>query len=108
MNGLGDITAGSLNGDLVVLLEVDTSVLLGRVVGGAEQLTFQTGVARAGNVLAVLPPAIARAAGRVTTAGTATAAAAVTTTLATIISSVAAAAATTAPTASSVTAGATL
>lgn len=107
MNGLGDITAGSLNGDLVVLLEVDTSVLLGRVVGSAEQLTFQTGVARAGNVLAVLPPAIARAAGRVTTAGTA-AAAAVTTTLATIISSVAAAAATTAPTASSVTAGATL
>jgi hypothetical protein len=61
-DGLGDALAGSLNGDVVVLLEVDTSLLLGGVVGHAEELALNTGVRGAGDVLAVLPRTVARAA----------------------------------------------
>lgn len=60
-NGLGHVVTGSLNGNVIVLLEVDTSVLLGRVVGGTEELTLDAGVGRAGNVLAIAPLTIARA-----------------------------------------------
>lgn len=66
VNRLRDILTGSLDGDVVVLLEVDTSVLLGRIVDGSTiQFTFDTGVSRSGNVLSITPLAIARASGRV-------------------------------------------
>jgi hypothetical protein len=58
-DGLGNTLTGSLDGDVVVLLEVDTGVLLGGVVGHAEELALDTLVGRAGNVLAVLPRTIA-------------------------------------------------
>lgn len=60
-DGLGHILAGSLNGNVIVLLEVDTGVLLGRVVGGAEELTLDSGVGRTGDVLAIAPLTIAGA-----------------------------------------------
>jgi hypothetical protein len=64
VNGLRNILTGSLNGNVVVLLEVDTGVLLGRIVGsGAEKLALDTGVSRAGNVLSIAPLSIARSAG---------------------------------------------
>lgn len=72
---LGDVLAGSLNGDVVVLLEVDTSVLLGRIIiGNTEKLTLDTGVSRTGNVLSVAPLSIARTASRVSSVITTTAA----------------------------------
>jgi len=52
---LGDSLSGSLDGDVVVLLEVDAGLLLGRVVGDAIQLTLDAGVRWAGDVLAVSP-----------------------------------------------------
>jgi hypothetical protein len=58
-DGLGNTLTGSLNGDIVVLLEVDTRVLLGGVVGHAEEVALETLVGRARNVLAVLPLTIA-------------------------------------------------
>lgn len=60
-DGLGHVVTGSLNGNVIVLLEVDTGVLLGRVVGGTEELTLDAGVGRSGNVLAIAPLTIARA-----------------------------------------------
>ncbi|KAH9860816.1 hypothetical protein J1614_012149 [Plenodomus biglobosus] len=60
-NRLGDTLAGSLNGDVIVLLEVDARLLLGGVVGDAEEITLETLVGWAGNVLAVLPLAVTRA-----------------------------------------------
>jgi hypothetical protein len=44
VNRLRDVLAGSLDGNVVVLLEVDTGVLLGRVVGSTEELTLDAGV----------------------------------------------------------------
>ena len=67
-NGLGDTLAGSLNGDVIVLLEVDTSLLLRGIVGYTVELTLDTGVGRARNVLAILPLSITRAAGRASAA----------------------------------------
>lgn len=72
VDGLGNIVAGSLDRDVVVLLEVDTGVLLGRVVRGTEKLTLDTGVSRAGDVLSVAPLAITRAASAVVAATTTT------------------------------------
>lgn len=71
---LRDIVAGSLNGDVVVLLEVDTGVLLRRVVRGAEELALDAGVSRARDVLAVAPLSVARATGRAAVTLVATAA----------------------------------
>lgn len=75
-DGLGDILAGCLNGDVVVVGEVDTGVLLIRVVGDTEELTLNASVDGAGDVLAVAPLAITRATGlrSTTTASTSTAA----------------------------------
>jgi hypothetical protein len=70
VDGLRDVIATSLNGNVIVVGEVDTSVLLRGVVGDAEELTFQTSVGRAGDVLAIAPLAITRAAGRAATAVT--------------------------------------
>jgi hypothetical protein len=63
VNRLRHVGTGSLNGDVVVLLEVDTGVLLGRIVGsGTEELALDTGVSRTGNVLSVSPLSITRSA----------------------------------------------
>lgn len=72
VNGLGNLVAGSLDRNVVVLLKVDTGVLLGRVVGGTEKFTLDTGVSRTGDVLSVAPLPIARAASGVTTTATTT------------------------------------
>lgn len=67
MDGLGDVTTRSFDRDIVVLLEVDTSVLLGRIVGSTKKLTLDTGVLGAGNVLSVPPLSISRTASSVAT-----------------------------------------
>lgn len=66
--------AGSLNGNIIVVGEVDASVLLRGVVGDTEQFAFQTGVCGTRDMFAVAPLAISGAAGR----GTSVAAACVT------------------------------
>jgi hypothetical protein len=71
-NGIRDIRAGSLNWNIVVLLEVDAGVLLRRVVRGAEKIPLQTRVRRARDVLAVAPLAVTSATGVVTAAAAAT------------------------------------
>lgn len=60
-DGLRHVLARGLDGDVVVLLEVDTSVLLGRVVGSTEKFALDARVGRARDVLAVLPSTITRA-----------------------------------------------
>lgn len=60
-HGLRHIMARCLNGDIIVLLEIDTRVLLGRVVRGPKKLTLNARVWRAGNVFAVSPLAVAGA-----------------------------------------------
>ena len=62
-NWLWDVGSGSLDWDIVVLLEVDTSLLLGRVVLDAEELALETLVGWAGSVLALLPGAVTASAG---------------------------------------------
>jgi len=71
---LGHIATRGFDGDVVVLLEVDASVLLGGVIDGTEELTLNAGVGGPRNVLAIAPLAIAGAAGSVvgTTATVAT------------------------------------
>jgi len=59
---LRNIVARSLDGNVVVLLEVDAGVLLRRVLGGSEQIALETGISGARDVLAVAPLAITRAA----------------------------------------------
>jgi hypothetical protein len=66
-NGLGDALAAGLDGDVVVLLEVDTAVLDVGVVGDTEKLALNTGVGRARDVLAVLPLTVTRATGLLAT-----------------------------------------
>jgi hypothetical protein len=95
-NRLGDIVSRSLDGDVIVLLEVDTSLLLRRVIDDSEKLALNARVGRTGNVLAVLPLTVARATSSVGTA----AAAAVTAFLAAVATTTTAA--TPAATASSV------
>jgi hypothetical protein len=64
-----------LDWDVVVLVEVDAGLLLGWVVGDAVELTLDTLVGWAWNVLAVNPFAITRACSRATIASIATTAA---------------------------------
>lgn len=70
---LGDIVSGSLDWDIIVLLEVDTSLLLGWVVGDTEELALHTRVGWARNVLAIPPLSVTTAAsgdsGAATTTG---------------------------------------
>jgi len=54
-NGFGDILSRSFNGDIIVFFEVDTALLLGRVLGNAEEFTLKTWVCGSGNVFPVLP-----------------------------------------------------
>ena len=67
---LGDIVSGSLNWDIIVLLEVDTSLLLGWVVGDTEELALNTWVGWASNVLAIPPLSVTTATSGDTTAAT--------------------------------------
>ena len=69
-NGLGDTLARGLDGDVIVLLEVDTGLLLRGIVGYTVELTLNTGVGRTGDVLAVLPLSITRATGSTAAAST--------------------------------------
>jgi len=62
-NRVGDTLTASLDGDVVVLLEVDTAVLDVGVVGDTEQLALDTRVGGSGNVLAVSPLTVAGATG---------------------------------------------
>ncbi|ROV91474.1 hypothetical protein VSDG_07154 [Cytospora chrysosperma] len=55
------VLARGLDGNVVVLLEVDTSVLLRRVVGCTEELALDARVGGARNVLAIVPSTIPRA-----------------------------------------------
>jgi hypothetical protein len=71
VDSLGNILTRGLNGNVVVLLEVDTGVLLGRIIDSTEKLTLDTGVSRTGNVLSVAPLSVARATGSVVAATTA-------------------------------------
>lgn len=57
-DGLGHITARGRDGDVVILLEVDTGVLLARVVGSTEELTLHARVTSAGNVLPINPASL--------------------------------------------------
>lgn len=67
-DGLGGFTAGRSDRNIIVLLEVDAGVLLGRVISGSEELAFGARVGRADDVLAVAPLAIAGATDSVATA----------------------------------------
>lgn len=89
-NRLRDIVTGSLDRDVIVLLEVDTGVLLGGIIDGTEQLPLNARVGRAGDVLAVTPLAVARAA-RAVAASVAALMAAATTVVATAAAAPAAA-----------------
>lgn len=55
LDRVGNIVTGSLDRDVVVLLEVDASVLLGRVVGSSEEFSLKLSVLGTGDVLAVDP-----------------------------------------------------
>ena len=60
-NWLWDIVSGSLNWDVIVLLEVDTGLLLSWVICNTEKLTLHTRVGRAWDMLAIAPLSIAGA-----------------------------------------------
>lgn len=67
VNGLRDILTRSFDGNVVILFEVDTGVLLGRVIDGStEKLPLDTWVGRARDVLSVPPLSVARAASGLT------------------------------------------
>jgi hypothetical protein len=64
IDGLGDVVTRCFDGDVVVVGEVNTSALLGGIVGNTEKLTLQAGVCGTGDVLAIAPLAVSRAFGR--------------------------------------------
>ena len=72
------ILTRGFNGNVIVLLEVDTGVLLRRIVGSTKELTLKTRVGRSRNMLSIAPLAVSRAAGVTTTTTTAAAASATT------------------------------
>ena len=74
-DGLRDVAAGCLNRNVVVLLEVDTSLLLGGIIRNTKELALHTGVGRASDVLAITPLSITGAASGVVTAAATVAAA---------------------------------
>ena len=59
IHGFWDTLTGSLDWDVIVLLEVDAGLLLCWVVGNAEELTLDTCVCWPWDVLAVDPSAVA-------------------------------------------------
>lgn len=60
-DGLRDIMAGRSDRDVVVLLKVDASVLLARVISSAEELTLDARVGVANDVLAIAPATLTAA-----------------------------------------------
>lgn len=60
-NGFGHVVTRGLNGDVVVLLEVDASVLLGRVIRSTEEFALNARVGRARHVFSIMPATIPRA-----------------------------------------------
>jgi hypothetical protein len=66
--GFWDVMSGGFYRNIIVLLEVDTSLLLGWVVNDAKEFTLQAGVGRTRNVLAVTPLTITTATVRCDTA----------------------------------------
>jgi len=68
VDSLGHILAGGFDGNVVILLEVDSSVLLGWIIRRAEQLALKSRVGRPGDVLAISPLTIAGATGRIAAA----------------------------------------
>jgi hypothetical protein len=61
VNRLGNILARRLNGNVVVLLEVDARVLLRWVIGSTEELALNTRVGGSRNMLSFAPLSVARA-----------------------------------------------
>ena len=59
-NGVWDSGTGSLDGDIVVLFEIDAGVLFRRIVWVAKKFLLQTDVTRAHDVNTVLPGAEAK------------------------------------------------
>jgi hypothetical protein len=55
---LRNIVSGSFDWDLIVVGKVNTSVLLGRIVGHAEKFAFETNIWRARDMFAIPPLAI--------------------------------------------------
>lgn len=68
VDGFGNVVSGSLDRDVIVLLEVDAGVLLGRIVGSTEELTLNARVGGTRNVLSIAPLTIARAASSIVAA----------------------------------------
>jgi len=66
--GLWDVMSRGFDRDIIVLLEVDTSLLLSWVVNDTKEFTLHPGVSRAWNVLAVTPLTITTATVRCDTA----------------------------------------
>jgi hypothetical protein len=59
--GLWDVVSRGFDRNIIVLLEVDTSLLLGWVVNDTKKFTLHAGVGRTRNVLAVTPLTITTA-----------------------------------------------
>lgn len=57
-DGLGHVLTRGLDGDVVILLKVDTSVLLGRIILGTEELALNARVGRARHMFSVMPATI--------------------------------------------------
>jgi hypothetical protein len=55
---LGDIVTRGFDGDIIVLLEVDASLLLGWIVCHAEKFPLQTCVGRSSDMLAISPGSV--------------------------------------------------
>lgn len=58
---LRHVLTRGLDGNVVVLLEVDTGVLLGRIILGTEELALNARVGRARHMFSILPATIPRA-----------------------------------------------
>jgi hypothetical protein len=54
-NGFRDTSTGRFDGDIIILLKVDASVLFGRIFGIAVEFLLKAHVAPSGNVLAIPP-----------------------------------------------------
>ncbi len=64
INGLRNACTGCFDGDVLVFVEVDTSVLLGGVVGIAKQFLFEAHIATSRNVDSVSPDTVAESLAR--------------------------------------------
>ena len=68
VDGLWDITSSCLDWDIIVVVEVDTSLLLAWIVWNTVQLALNTGVRWARDVLAIDPSTLTGATWSVSTA----------------------------------------